>query len=118
MSEENGLKEINYIPVNLRGQYLPNLLTKLGEFSDNTECRKFIREKGVLIDGNLVMIPSISFPSFKIETVANSNGSFVSASITIPVMRFSAPSLLLKPKKEIRHSIIVIVIRVINCDFD
>ncbi len=48
--KDKGLKEdtTKYLKVNLRGTYLPQLLTKLGEFTCNTECRKFIREKGVL----------------------------------------------------------------------
>lgn len=39
------------IEVKLRGGYLPNILVKLGEFTDNAEARKFIRRTGVSVDG-------------------------------------------------------------------
>ncbi len=58
-NKENGLKEIIYIPCRIRSSYLPAILMKLGEFESNTECRKFIREKGVLVNDGVVNVPSV-----------------------------------------------------------
>lgn len=46
-------EEPTIIDVSLRGKYLPNILVKLGEFANNAEARKFIRQTGVIVDDNL-----------------------------------------------------------------
>ena len=46
--------EPKVIEVSLRGKYLPNILVKLGEFANNAEARRHIRNIGLVVDNNLI----------------------------------------------------------------
>lgn len=44
-------EEVKKLPVSIKGKYLPSILVKLGEFFNNAEARRYIRNTGVVVNG-------------------------------------------------------------------